>query len=99
MTAASDHDSLIAIPDDEPLTLIRIALARIEERQEAAVEKSKSIEQKLDGLVTKASFEALAARVKVIENTQAWIMRSIVTAAVGAIASLYAWGHGKIGAP
>lgn len=78
-------------PQLQPLAAIAVALARIEERQEASGDRIKDMADKIDTLVSKESYLDLVRRVKTLEGTQSWLLRTIVVAVVGAVASLFGW--------
>jgi hypothetical protein len=72
---------------------IGAALARIEAHQEAISERVGRIEAKIDAAPTMRDLEPFHARVKALEATQTWVVRSIVGAVVtGLVALLFAVG-------
>jgi hypothetical protein len=83
----------------DDLVLIKIALARIEERQEAAMRANEhrhvNLRMAVDGLATKGELKAEADRITKLENSQAWVVRTILTgipsAAAIFAATLYAF--------
>jgi len=85
--------------DKTILTEMRITLARIEERQVASDTRTENIEKAVASLVSATAFDALSRRVSALESSATWTTRTIVAAAVGAVASLYVWGKQKIGSP
>lgn len=77
------------------------ALARIEAQQQAIAERVGRIETKIDAAPTMRDLEPFHARVKALEATQTWVVRSIVgavvTGLVGVVLALLA--RFRMGAP
>lgn len=78
-------------------------LVRIEERQEAALERSLGLSSKLDVLtnkldryVEKEDLLPFMQRVESVESTQTWMVRSLLIGAASVLGGLYA-GAKKIG--
>lgn len=67
---------------------IGAALARIEAHQEAIVERVGRIEAKIDAAPTMRDLEPFDARVRALEATQTWVVRSIIGAAVSGLGAL-----------
>jgi hypothetical protein len=78
------------------LTDIRVTLARIEERQEAALQRFRSIDQKLDTFALRSELEPLGQRIDRMERTQAFILRSAMIGFSTVMGGLYALGK-KLG--
>jgi hypothetical protein len=86
---------------DELLTDLRLALARMEERQvaeaRAADHHRRNLRAQLDGLATKQEVGAIGDRVDKLEENQTWATRGIIgawLAGSGVVAFLAKW---KIG--
>jgi hypothetical protein len=83
----------------DDLVLIKVALARIEERQEAAMRANEyrhvNLRMAVDGLATKGELKAEADRITKLESSQAWVVRTILTGIPSAAAifagALYAF--------
>lgn len=80
----------------DDLTDIRVALARIEERQEAALQRFHGIDQKLDTFALRSELEPIGQRVDKVERTQTLILRSAMVGFSTVMGGLYALGK-KIG--
>lgn len=80
----------------DDLTDIRVTLARIEERQEAALHRFHSIDQKLDTFALRSELEPIGQRVDKVERTQTLILRSAMVGFSTVMGGLYALGK-KIG--
>ena len=76
----------------DDLTDIRVTLARIEERQEAALQRFHRIDQKLDTLAPRSELEPLGERIDRVERTQTFILRSAMVGFSTVMGGLYALG-------
>lgn len=76
----------------DDLTEIRVTLARIEERQEAALQRFRSIDQKLDTFALRSELAPLGDRVDRVERTQTFILRSAMVGFSTVMGGLYALG-------
>jgi hypothetical protein len=80
----------------DDLTDIRVTLARIEERQEAALHRFRSIDHKLDTFALRSELEPLEERIDRVERTQTFILRSAMIGFSTVMGGLYALGK-KVG--
>lgn len=88
---------------EQDLTEIKVAMARVEERQETNLHNTQNISTKLDGLFSKLDKYAtlddlipIDKRVAEIEKTNSWIVRGFVAGAAMITGGIYAIGK-KIG--
>jgi hypothetical protein len=92
--------------EQDHLTSIKVALARIEEQQKASLYTVNTValnlaalNTKLDRYVEKEDLKQYETRIIALENSQLWMLRSSVGAAIAlAMGAVYALGK-KLGWP
>jgi hypothetical protein len=86
---------------DDPQVKMLVLLSRIDERQETFAREQLTIKEQLASFVSESDLarviSPLQDRIKTLESTQAWLMRSVVGASIAAVTGIYAWGKQKLG--
>ncbi len=92
-------------PEDD-IRAVLIALARVEERQEAAAHRARNMDMKLDGCLRKADLDLVVERIKPLEERvgrlesfQTWVYRTAGAAGAAVFAGLAYIGRKMGGTP
>lgn len=83
---------------DTPLLEIRVALATIAAEQATAAERSRRIEEKLDAAPTMRDLAPITRRIDALENSQTWVVRSILGTVLAGVVGLASLVRFKLGA-
>lgn len=77
----------------DDLADMRVALARIEERQEAALQRARRIEDKLDTFALRGDLLPLQERIERVERTQTFVLRAAMVGFSTVMGGLFALGR------